>query len=144
LDEPVPARHLASVPDQPPAIAFAEVVRTVTAVARRGRLQVPVFRSPPRVPDADRTLLRRPNGQAVVAIRLAGRPFAAVQSDVIAGVVTINGLDGQDAGRFRRAAWAALDGSPTVDDERSVASDRSGRSGRGSLPSPAAPNVGVA
>ena len=46
----------------------------------------------------------------MVAIRLTDRPFAAVQSDVIAGVVAVNGLEGQAAGAFRRAAWAAIDG----------------------------------
>jgi hypothetical protein len=100
------------VPQQPPAIRFAEVVRAVTAVARQRGLQVPVFRSPPRLADVDRTLRRRADGQAVVAIRLTDRPFAAVQSDVIAGVVAVNGLEGQEAGRFRRAAWIALDERP--------------------------------
>ncbi len=107
-------RHLNPVPDRPPAIAFAEVVRTVTAVARRRGLDVPVFRSPPKLDDVDRTLRRRPDGQAVVSIRLTGRPFAAVQADVIAGVVAVNGLEGRDAGRFRRAAWSAL-GDPPID-----------------------------
>lgn len=111
----MPVRHLAPVPDQPPAVRFAEVVRAVTAVARARQLQVPVFRSPPRLPDVDRTLRRRPDGQTVIAVRLTGRPFAAVQSDVIAGVVAVNGLDGQVAGRFRRAAWDALDGRPPID-----------------------------
>ncbi len=82
----------------------------MTGVARQRGLQVPVFRSPPKLADVDRTLRRRPDGQAVVAIRLTDRPFAAVQSDVIAGVVAANGLDGQEAGRFRRAAWIALEG----------------------------------
>lgn len=108
------SRHLAPVPDQPPAIRFAEVVRAVTAVARRRGLQVPVFRSPPKLTDVDRTLRRRADGEAVVAVRLTGRPFAAVQADVIAGVVAVNGLQGRDAGRFRRAAWSAL-GDPPID-----------------------------
>jgi hypothetical protein len=105
-------RHLAPVPDQPPAIRFAEVVRSVTAVARQRGLQVPVFRSPPRLAEVDRTIRRRADGQAVVAIRLTDRPFAAVQADVIAGVVAVNGLEGTEAGRFRRAAWMALDDRP--------------------------------
>ena len=113
----VPARHLAPVhlapvPEPPPAIAFAEVVRAVSAVARGRGLRVPVFRSPPRLADVDRTLRRRADGHAVVAVRIQGRPFAAVQSDVIAGVVAVNGIDGHDAGRFRRAAWASMEGTP--------------------------------
>lgn len=80
---------------------------------------MPVFRSPPRLADVDRTLRRRPDGQVVIAVRLTGRPFAAVQSDVIAGVVVANGLEGQDAGRFRRAAWAALEETVPVPDRKS-------------------------
>ncbi len=140
----MPVRHLAPVPDQPPAIAFAEVVRSVTAVARKRRLQVPVFRSPPRVPDADRTLRRRPDGQAVIAIRLTGRPFAAVQSDVIAGVVTVNGLDGQDAGRFRRAAWEALDCPAPLDGRQPIERGRVSASAIMPAEGPAASNKGVA
>ena len=58
----------------------------------------------------DRTLRRRPDGTAVVSVRLADRPFAAVQGDVIEGIVAANGLEGLPADRFRRAAWVALDG----------------------------------
>jgi hypothetical protein len=132
----VQERHLAAVPERPPAVRFAELVRTVGAVARKRHLEVPVFRSPPRSADADRTLRRRPDGQSVVAVRIVGRPFAAVQSDVIAGVVAANQLDGQDAGRFRRAAWAAVDGTPPVD-VRPTIDLRDGTV-------PSAPDVGVA
>lgn len=103
-------RRLTAVRDRPPAAAFAECVRTVTTVARRRRLDTPAFRSPPRLAGLDRTLRRRPDGTAVVSVRLADRPFAAVQGDVIEGIVAANGLDGVPADRFRRAAWVALDG----------------------------------
>lgn len=108
----VQERRLSAVREGPPAVRFAELVRAVTAVARQRDLVVPVFRSPPRLADADRTLRHRADGTAVVAIRLTDRPFAAVQSDVIAAVVAVNGLEGQSAGAFRRAAWAAIDGRP--------------------------------
>lgn len=137
----MPVRHLAPVPDQPPAIRFAEVVRAVTAVARRRGLKVPVFRSPPRLADVDRTLRRRPDGEAVVAIRLTDRPFAAVQSDVIAGVVAVNGLEGGEAGRFRRAAWAALDGGAPTSREVIDLRDGADRTPRDAQ---ATPNMGVA
>jgi hypothetical protein len=87
-------------------------VRTVSGVARRRGLAVPAFRSPPRADGLDRSIRRRRDGVAVVAVRLAGRPFAAVQADVIDGVVAANGLDGAGADRFRRAAWGALEGRP--------------------------------
>lgn len=125
LDDVVPVRHLAPVPDQPPAIAFAEVVRAVSAVARHRGLQIPVFRSPPRLADVDRTMRRRTDGQAVIAIRLTDRPFAAVQADVIAGVVAVNELDGAEAGRFRRAAWSSIGGGAPIDLRRSVSTTAS-------------------
>jgi hypothetical protein len=59
----------------------------------------------------DRSIQRRRNGSVMVAIRREDRPFAAIQGDVIEGVVAANELSGEQADRFRRAAWAALDGS---------------------------------
>lgn len=133
-------RHLTPVPGQPPAIGFAEAVRTVSALARRRGLQVPVFRSPPGLDDVDRTLRRRADGAVVVAIRLTDRPFAAVQGDVIAGIVAANGLTGRDAGRFRRAAWTALGDTPGGGGDRAVA----GWGGPAASTDAATPNVGVA
>jgi hypothetical protein len=112
----VPPRPLRPVRDRPPALQFAETVRTVSGLARRRGLRVPAFVSPPRSPALDRSIRRRPDGSATVAIRLTGRPFAAVQSDVIDGVLAANhAVDRRVADRFRRAAWAALDGGgPTA------------------------------
>ena len=116
----VQERRLSAVRERPPAVRFAELVRAVSAVARRRKLRVPVFRSPPRLADVDRTLRRSVDGTVVVAVRLTDRPFAAVQSDVIAGIVAANGLEGQAADRFRRAAWAAVDGgAPSPERNRS-------------------------
>lgn len=105
-------RPLRAVAERPPALQFAECVRAVTTVARRRGLSVPAFRSPPGVEGVDRTLRRRTDGSAVVAVRLTGRPFVAVQADVIDGFVAANGLVGRPADHFRRAAWIALDGRP--------------------------------
>jgi hypothetical protein len=104
------------VGERPPALQFAEAVRAVTTVARRKGLAVPAFRSPPGVEGVDRTLRRRSDGNAVVAVRLTGRPFVAVQADVIDGFVAANELTGRPADRFRRAAWIALDGRPPARD----------------------------
>jgi len=101
---------LRSVPADPPSVTFAHAVRTVGQVARRRELQVPVFRSPPTLPEVDRTLRRTAGGGAIVAVRLAGRPAASIQADVVDGVVAANSLDGLAADRFRRAAWTALEG----------------------------------
>ena len=59
-------------------------------LARRGRpgpgLRAPTFRSPPRIPDVTRSIVRR--GPAVtVAVALRDRPWPAVVADMVEGVV---------------------------------------------------------
>ena len=83
----------------------------VVTLARRRGLRPPTFRSPPRIDGVDRSIQRRRNGSVMVAIRREDRPFAAIQGDVIEGVVAANQLHGESADRFRRAAWSALEGS---------------------------------
>ena len=104
------------------ALRFSETVRTVVGLSRRGRLVTPVFRSPPALEGMDRTIRWRCDKPPVVAIAREGRPLAAVQSDVIEAVVVANSLDRRRADRFRRAAWAALDGS--VPRDRAWSGDR--------------------
>ena len=106
--------RLRTVGERPPAVRFAECVRAVTSVARRAGLGAPAFRSPPGIEGIDRTLRRRSDGSAVVAVRLVGRPFCAVEADVIEGFVVANRLTGRAADRFRRAAWIELEGGPPV------------------------------
>lgn len=96
------------------AVQFSETVRQVVTLARRQGLRPPVFRSPPRLDGVDRSIRRRPNGTVVVAVRRAGRPLAAIQSDVIDGVVAANALTGSAADKFRHAAWERLAGVPDV------------------------------
>lgn len=115
---PVQERPFGAVPDRPAAVRFAECVRTVSTVAKRARLVAPVYLSPPRLSGVDRSIRRRPGGSVVVAVRLAGRPFAAIQADVVEGVVAANRLEGEPADRFRRSAWAALEGTPPTRDRR--------------------------
>jgi hypothetical protein len=91
------------------SLRFAAAARAVGHVARQHGLMVPGFRSPPRVPGADRTLRRRPDGGAVVSVRLRGRPWMASVSDMVDGVVVANRLTGPDADALRRALWAALE-----------------------------------
>lgn len=123
---PTPAAA-AAPPHSATAVQFSESVRRVVAVARRHGLRPPVFRSPPRLADVDRSIRRRPNGQVVVAVRRTGRPLAAVRADIIEGVVAANDLTGATADRFRHAAWAGLepvDREPTP--QRGTSSQRSG------------------
>lgn len=104
--EPTPAPHTTGAS----ALQFSESVRQVVALARRHQLRAPVFRSPPGLADVDRSIRRRPNGTVVVAVRRSGRPLAAVQADVIEGVVAANRLSGASADRFRHEAWERLAG----------------------------------
>src|SRR3954463_7790766 len=92
------------------SLRFAAAVRLVAAEARRLGLQVPGFRSPPRLPGADRSLRRRPDGSPAVAVRLRGRATAAVVADMVEGVVVANGLRGEAAERCRAALTAAVVG----------------------------------
>jgi hypothetical protein len=90
---------------------FAVTARQVAAEARRLGLDVPDFRSPPRVPGRDRTLVRRPDGTASVAVRVRGRSPYEVVTDVIEGVLAVNGLSGPAADGHRRALRAAAAGT---------------------------------
>ncbi len=88
---------------------FASAARTLGQAARQRGLAVPGFRSPPRLAGAERTLRRRGDGGATVAVRMRGRPWVAVLADMIEGVIVANQLVGADATRARTALWAALE-----------------------------------
>ena len=89
------------------ALRFAHVARVLGAAARAGGLQVPAFRSPPRVAGTARTIRRYPGG-AVVAVQIRGRPFADVVTDMIDGVIAANVLEGDTAARVRRMLGSSL------------------------------------
>jgi len=91
------------------SLRFASAVRSLGLAARGQDVVLPGFRSPPRADDADRTLRWRPDGSAVVAVRLKERPWTAVLADMIEGVVVANGLEGRRAERCRGALWAAVE-----------------------------------
>jgi membrane protein implicated in regulation of membrane protease activity len=86
---------------------FATAARVLGREARARGLDVPGFRSPPRLEGADRTLRRRMRG-GTVAVRVRGRPWAAVLADMIEGVVVVNGVAGVDADALRGALWEAV------------------------------------
>ncbi len=85
-------------------VDFAGAARALTRAARRMGLVGPSYRCPPRLVGVDRTIRRRPDG-AIVAVRLRGRPFAAVLADMIEGVVVTNGLQPPVADRVRADLW---------------------------------------
>lgn len=93
------------------SLQFAATVRTLGGAARARGLVVPGFRSPPRVPGAERTLRRRPDGSATVAVVVKGRPYQAVIADLIEGIVVVNDLTGAEATRVRTHLWEAVVGA---------------------------------
>lgn len=92
------------------SLRFAAAARTLGQAARLRGLVVPCFRSPPGVDGVQRTIKRR-RGVPTVAVRLRGRPWPAVVSDMIEGIVVGNGLSGARADRIRAALWLAVDSS---------------------------------
>jgi hypothetical protein len=96
-----------------PALRFADAARRLGAAAHEAGLSVPAFRSPPRVPGAARTIRRYPAG-AVVSVRLRGRPFTDVVTDMVDGVLAANRVPPSDAPRLRARLEAALSATPEV------------------------------
>jgi hypothetical protein len=94
---------------------FAVAARVLASQAHRHGLKPPGFRSPPRVIGVDRSL-RRINGGVVVSVLLRGRPFVAVLSDMVEGVVVANRLTGREAEIARTVLWASVE-SLLVSDE---------------------------
>lgn len=93
---------------------FAAAARLLASEAQRCGLEAPGFRSPPRIVGFDRTIRRRQAG-GVVAVALRGRPFIAVLSDMIEGVIVVNQLRTPDADRVRTALWTMLSTHGHVD-----------------------------
>jgi len=89
-------------------LSFVSAARLLSQAARSRRLDVPSFRSPPKLRGADRSL-RRVGSSAIVAVRVRQRPMAAVVADMIEGIVAVNRLHGVEADRVRAALWAVVD-----------------------------------
>ncbi len=73
-------------------------------------LRVPSFQSPPRSDQLDRSIQRSGNGDCVVAVRVRGRPFAAVVADAIEGIVVCNRLSAAAAAAVRGELWREIEG----------------------------------
>jgi hypothetical protein len=91
------------------AVRFAVAVEAVSRSARRQRLAVPGFRSPPRLEGASRSIRWSASGRATIAVVIRDRPWPAVLADIVEGVVAANRLEGASADRCRAALWDALD-----------------------------------
>jgi len=61
-----------------------------------------------RIVGVDRSL-RRINNGVVVSVLLRGRPFVAVLSDMIEGVVAANRLAGREAEIARTVLWQSVE-----------------------------------
>jgi hypothetical protein len=94
--------------EQSSSLRFATTVRTLAQAARSRRLVVPGFRTPPRVPGAERTVRHAADGSATVAVVVKGRPHQAVVADLIEGIVIANDLTGAEATRVRTHLWEAV------------------------------------
>lgn len=103
------------------SLHFAAAARTLGDAARQRGLRVPAFRSPPRVPGADRTIRGRDGPTPTVAVRYRRRPWNAVLADLIEGVVVANDLRGPAAHACRTALWSALDASADANPGRIAA-----------------------
>ncbi len=89
------------------AIEFAQAARTLTQEAQRRGLIGPSYRCPPRIVGVDRSLRRHASG-ATIAVKLRGRPWAAVLADMIEGVIVANSIEPANAFRLRAELWVAL------------------------------------
>lgn len=92
---------------QSSSLRFARAVQSLGAAARAQGLVVPGFRSPPRLIGVQRSIKRWPGG-STVAVVVRGRPWPAVQADLIEGVIAANALDSPAADRARADLWDAL------------------------------------
>jgi hypothetical protein len=90
------------------SLRFAEAARCLSDAARPLGLAAPSFRSPPRIA-ADRSLRRRADGTATVAVRYRDRPWPAVLADLVEGVVVANDIPADRAASVRAALWRSLE-----------------------------------
>lgn len=91
------------------SLEFAEAVRCLSAAARRAGYRAPAFRSRPQG-TARRTIRRRADGSATVAVALRNRPQPAVLADLVDGVIAANCLVGAPAGELRDQLWSSVSG----------------------------------
>jgi len=98
------------------SIRFAGAARDLGRSARLCGLTPPAFTSPPRRTDVSRTIRRRANG-VTVAVALRGRPWPAVLSDMIEGILAANDSTGVQADQIRSALWLAVAAPPAIEAE---------------------------
>ncbi len=117
------------------SLEFAEAVRCLSGAARRAGYRAPSFRSRPRG-NRHRTIRRRVDGSATIAVALRQRPMPAVLGDLIDGIIAANALSGEPAAELRDRLWLSV--LPVLDQALSdqALSDQA----RSDLPNNAQPN----
>lgn len=111
---------------QSSSLRFARAVQALGVTARSLGLVAPSFRSPPRLLGVQRSIKRWSDG-AVVAVVVRGRPWAAVQADLVEGVIAANRLASPASDRARAALWDAIAASEDVEPEVEVARTEPGQ-----------------
>ncbi|MDP1820383.1 MAG: hypothetical protein Q8K58_10920 [Acidimicrobiales bacterium] len=96
---------------QSSSLRFARAVQALAGTTRALGFTVPGFRSPPRLVGVQRSIRRWPGG-ATVSVVVRDRPWAAVQADLVEGIVAANGLTGSTAADARAALWLAVAEGP--------------------------------
>ena len=96
-------------------VRFAQAVQALARSARGLGLVAPSFRSPPRLLGVQRSI-KRWDGGATVSVVVRGRPWPAVQADLVEGVVAANELVPPHADRARAELWLALVGEASESD----------------------------
>jgi len=89
------------------SLRFAAVARELGQAGRGRGMEVPAFRSPPRLPGVRRAIRRERDGSTTVSVALRGRPAVAVVADMIDGMVAAAQLSDIEAGAVRDELWAA-------------------------------------
>lgn len=105
---------------QTTSLHFAAVARCLAATARSRGLLSPMFRSPPRLADIDRTIRRGRGKVPTVAVRLSERPLGAVVADMVEGVIVTNDLTGAEATRTRTVLWEAVSQAVALADQQAA------------------------
>lgn len=97
-----------------PAVLFTRAARQLGTAARAAGLEVPAFRTPPRLEGAVRTVRQFPGG-SVVSVTVRGRAFDDVAGDLVDGIVRVNGLQGDAATAARHDLLDAVQIGPEAD-----------------------------
>lgn len=90
------------------SLDFAEAAKRIGGAARAAGHEAPSFRSPPRVRGCQRSIQRRRNGSATVAVAFKQRPLPSVLADMIDGVIATNTLSAGSATVLRDQLWSSV------------------------------------